>query len=220
MKRDLIAAFCIAVIVHGIIAVADMSSVRPVVHLKEDTRKFLRLSFVSVVSPPETKVPVRSIAVPPHEPAVVTKRTVRKEAPAVEKKPVEKKEVVREDAKKPIVQGAPTPAVDNVSVASKQAVPAAVSSAPRYEENLPPAYPAIARRRGYEGTVILSVQVDADGLVGGVSVKVSSGHAILDRAAVDAVKRWIFRPGARWGFPVPMTVDVPVRFMLKENGSS
>jgi protein TonB len=219
MKRDLIAAFCVAVIVHGIIAAVDMSSVRPVVHLKEDTRKFLHLSFVSVVSPPETKAPVRSIAIPPHKPAVVKKRTVREEAPAVEKKPVEKKEVVRED-RASAVREAERPSADDVSAVSEPVMHSVVSAAPRYDENSPPPYPGIARRRGYEGIVILSVEVHSDGTVGTVTVKAPSGHAILDRAAVDAVKRWIFRPGVRMGVSITMTVDVPVRFMLKENGSS
>jgi protein TonB len=86
---------------------------------------------------------------------------------------------------------------------------------PRYSENPPPPYPPIARRRGYEGVVMLSVQVLADGTVGELKIKDTSGHSMLDRAAVKAVRRWKFKPAFRGNVPIPMWVDVPVRFVIK-----
>lgn len=86
---------------------------------------------------------------------------------------------------------------------------------PRYSENPPPAYPSIARRRGYEGVVMLSVEVLADGSVGELRIKGTSGHSILDRAAVKAVKKWKFKPAFREEVPVPMWVEIPVRFIIK-----
>ncbi len=87
---------------------------------------------------------------------------------------------------------------------------------PRYRENPNPQYPETARMRGYEGLVLLSAEVSAEGRVEDVSVKKSCGYALLDRSALDAVRRWKFDPGRRMGVPVTMRVDVPVRFMLKE----
>jgi protein TonB len=218
LKRDLIAAFCVAAIIHGVIAVADISAVKPMATLKEDTRTFLHLSFVSVVPPPEKEAPKRStVAALPKQ--VVKKKKVSENTPHMVKKAVEKKDVVRKDSTT-VVRESETPSVDDTPVEPEPAAPSVVSAAPRYEENSPPAYPAIARRRGYEGVVILSVEVYADGTPGAVTVKVSSGHDILDRAAADAVRRWQFRPGIRAGTPISMTVDVPIRFVLKKNGSS
>jgi protein TonB len=80
--------------------------------------------------------------------------------------------------------------------------------------NRPPSYPAIARRMGWEGTVVLEVEVQADGRVGDVSVAESSGHAVLDRAAADAVRAWRFEPAERLGEPVASHVRLPVQFQL------
>ena len=90
-----------------------------------------------------------------------------------------------------------------------------VPAMPRYMSNPPPEYPAIARGRGYEGRVLLSATISIEGNVAGLKVKESSGHPVLDRAAMKAVKAWEFEPARRMGSPVPMSVDVPVRFVLK-----
>jgi protein TonB len=86
---------------------------------------------------------------------------------------------------------------------------------PCYKSNLPPTYPHIARRRGYEGEVLLSVMISVDGTVDTLKVKESSGYPILDRAAMKAVTAWKFEPARRMGIPVPLSVDIPVRFVLK-----
>ncbi len=90
-----------------------------------------------------------------------------------------------------------------------------VPAMPRYKNNPPPEYPAIARRREYEGRVLLSATISIEGNVVGLKVKESSGHPVLDRAAMKAVEAWEFEPARRMGSPVPMSVDVPVRFVLR-----
>jgi protein TonB len=69
---------------------------------------------------------------------------------------------------------------------------------------------------GWQGTVLLRVDVKADGTVGEVTVRRSSGHAILDEAALTAVKGWRFAPPTDGGFSMSTVVDVPVRFDLQE----
>ena len=49
-------------------------------------------------------------------------------------------------------------------------------------------YPALARRRGWEGEVVLSLDLDNRGRVARIEIEQSSGHRILDRAALDALK--------------------------------
>jgi protein TonB len=78
-----------------------------------------------------------------------------------------------------------------------------------------PAYPSTARRLGLEGTSMLRVFVAADGRVTEVQVDQTAGHPDLDRAAVDAVRRWKFEPGRRGSEPVGMWVRLPVQFVLK-----
>jgi protein TonB len=94
--------------------------------------------------------------------------------------------------------------------ASYPLVPAAYRETPR----LP--YPPAAREQGIEGTVVLTVQVRADGRVGDVRVKTSAGAAVLDESAVTTVKRWTFTPARRGPQEVDSWVEVPVRFVLSQ----
>jgi periplasmic protein TonB len=73
--------------------------------------------------------------------------------------------------------------------------------------------------RGYQGVAVLSVEVLADGRVGQVGIRHSTGHEILDRTALETVRTWRFEPGRREGRPVAMSVAVPVRFVLKGNST-
>jgi len=84
--------------------------------------------------------------------------------------------------------------------------------------NPKPPYPLAARRRGYEGRVLLSVLVRADGACGDVTLKQSSGHTLLDSSALDTVKRWRFLPARRGATSVESRVDVPITFRLENAG--
>jgi protein TonB len=79
-----------------------------------------------------------------------------------------------------------------------------------------PRYPRTARRRGIEGRVILRVVVGADGLPLSIDVHESSGHSILDRAAVKAFRKWRFQPARRAGTAVTAPVDIPISFRLQD----
>jgi protein TonB len=48
-------------------------------------------------------------------------------------------------------------------------------------------------------------------------IKRSSGYAMLDRSALEAVKTWKFEPGRKMGKPANMWVEVPVKFILRDN---
>ena len=87
---------------------------------------------------------------------------------------------------------------------------------PEPERTARPAYPPSARRHGWEGEVLLRVRIDSSGGVSTVRVERSSGHEVLDLAATQAVRSWLFRP-ARYGLqPVIAEVRVPVQFRLAE----
>ncbi|MFP4040635.1 MAG: TonB family protein [Desulfosudaceae bacterium] len=86
---------------------------------------------------------------------------------------------------------------------------------PLYKSNPPPQYPRLARRRGYQGEVILSVHVNREGRVDNLWVFESSGYRLLDQAALEAVRSWAFEPGRKGDQPAAMWVKVPVLFELK-----
>ncbi len=93
--------------------------------------------------------------------------------------------------------------------------PIQTKAIPKYRQNRQPSYPLIAKRRGYEGEILLSVLVDGAGTVSEITIKNSSGHLSLDNAALNTVKNWLFTPAAVNGRPVAMWVDVPIQFQLK-----
>lgn len=75
-----------------------------------------------------------------------------------------------------------------------------------------PIYPAKAEKKGIGGRVLLRVQVNHEGVVTSVVVSESSGHAMLDDAAVAAVKKWRFIPAEENGQKIATTAMVPIRF--------
>ena len=75
--------------------------------------------------------------------------------------------------------------------------------------NPPPAYPPLARKRGWSGTVVLVVEVGNAGQVLAVRLARSSGHAILDATAREAVVAWRFTGG-------PGSTELTIRFVLEK----
>ena len=85
------------------------------------------------------------------------------------------------------------------------------SSSPHNEK---PRYPRAARKKGIEGSPIVEVEILADGRVGKVRLVRSSGHEILDREALRAVRRYRFEPARVDGRPVASTWRQKIEFRL------
>lgn len=83
-----------------------------------------------------------------------------------------------------------------------------------YFVNPKPNYPRAARQRGLEGVVRLDLDIDSEGCVTAIALAASSGAESLDRAAIQAVKDWRFRPAMQDGRPIAARVQVPIRFEL------
>jgi protein TonB len=94
--------------------------------------------------------------------------------------------------------------------------PITVLAAPRYRSNPRPEYPVACRRRHEEGEVKLAVTVSPDGRPLRISLAGSSGHLLLDQAAIDAVRGWTFEPARAAEIAVTSEVVVPVRFSLSQ----
>jgi protein TonB len=89
------------------------------------------------------------------------------------------------------------------------------SSDAAYLNNPKPGYPAISKRMGEQGKVVLRVLIGTDGLPQKVEINKSSGYDRLDRQAQEAVMRWRFVPGKRNGVPEAMWSLVPINFVLE-----
>ena len=83
-----------------------------------------------------------------------------------------------------------------------------------YLDNPRPAYPLAARRRGLEGKVVLRVEVLENGSCNRLAIKDSSGHDILDQAAMQAVKAWRFIPARRGDEAIKAWVEIPISYHL------
>lgn len=80
--------------------------------------------------------------------------------------------------------------------------------------NPPPIYPAVARRRGEQGRVVLALLIKADGHVEELDVHTSSGFPRLDQAALNAVRQWRYTPAMRAGVAIDYHYLQPVTFTL------
>lgn len=90
-----------------------------------------------------------------------------------------------------------------------------VKAVPVYADNPKPPYPNLARKRGWQGTVVLAVLVSAGGDVAQAAIQNSSGYELLDKIALKTVRRWRFLPGTMGGVVREMEVLVPVHFRLQ-----
>jgi TonB family protein len=86
-------------------------------------------------------------------------------------------------------------------------------TAPALLRKVEPEYTEEARLAGYDGTVILNIEVGTDGFA--QSIKVMRGLGLgLDQKAIEAVSKWQFKPGTRFGVPVPVAATIEVNFRL------
>lgn len=92
--------------------------------------------------------------------------------------------------------------------------PASVSEKLSAHRNLPPVYPPEAKSAGQQGKVVLRVLVGADGKASQTQIFTSSGHQLLDDAALKAVSSWRFVPGQRNGVAEAMWSLIPITFAL------
>jgi periplasmic protein TonB len=84
---------------------------------------------------------------------------------------------------------------------------------PKLVRRIEPDYPEIARQARVEGVVILEATTDVYGRVNGV--RVLRSLPLLDAAAIDAVRQWVYEPLVINGRPRPVTFTVTVRFVLR-----
>jgi len=218
----------VALAAHGLLFGLDPEWVRPMARSPQN--RTLTLSLVDAPPPavkPLTSAPASAPkAPPPSKPRVRPKPPAPPSVPipgpipatpavtpATPARPAEKSASAVGSGPSPAPLDEPAfPAAASDAADARAQVQASV---PLYDRNPPPVYPVAARRRNLEGTVLLEVLVDRDGRAAQVRLLRGSGHAMLDRSALDSVRQWRFTPALRGGRPQEMWVQVPVRFQLK-----
>lgn len=179
---------------------------------------------------PQVKPKPQSEPIPPQPSEIVPEPVIEQEEPLPEPVRVpEPKEPVPEPAVMPPppavppvaapVVVAPPPPPPAVAVAPSASLPPpAPVVAPRFDaaylNNPAPVYPALARRKGEQGAVMLRVNVTAEGKPQEVTLHKSSGSPALDKAAIAAVRQWRFVPAKRGEEAVAAWVQVPMVFKL------
>ncbi|MGH8025657.1 MAG: energy transducer TonB [Pseudoxanthomonas sp.] len=103
-----------------------------------------------------------------------------------------------------------------VSAASGVALAPGDQPVPLSGQTPSPRYPSEALRRGESGTVLVRVEVDANGAPAGVALVQRSGSRDLDRAAMEAVRKWRFMPAQRDGQAVAASLVIPIDFKADE----
>ena len=78
-----------------------------------------------------------------------------------------------------------------------------------------PIYPYELKRDGITGVVSVAFEVDEQGNVQDATVQKSS-NAKFDQPALDAIKKWKFKPGRKDGVPVKMKVAIPLQFTVSD----
>jgi protein TonB len=187
------------------------------------------------VEEPATPMLVSLVANPQPAPEVVPlEPTPPKPQPVVKQQKPQPQEL--KPTPQPQVQESTPPAAiaSKEAIKTEEAVPAPQSKVPEviekpqpepvvepprfggaYLHNPAPAYPALSRRMGEQGKVLLRVLVTVNGDAETVQVEAGSGSSRLDQAALDSVKKWRFIPAKRNNQPVSAYVLVPVSFSLE-----
>jgi len=76
-----------------------------------------------------------------------------------------------------------------------------------------PTYPPVAQEAHIQGAVVLAALIDRGGNV--QSLQLVSGHPLLVRAAIDAVKQWRYQPLLVNGQPIEVETTVTVNFHVR-----
>jgi len=75
-----------------------------------------------------------------------------------------------------------------------------------------PEYPLPAKEAGIQGAVVLEAEISREGAI--ENLKVITGHPLLTRAAIEAVKQWRYKPVILNNEPVPVVTTITVNFAI------
>lgn len=189
----------------GVLAAVVLSPSAPMPIVVEPT-----IQGMLVMAEPEEAPPPNPLPLPPPP--------EKKPEPKPKPKPLPKAPPSERAVEAP--EPEPVSAPTEEPVKEQPTEPAPVVLPPRTdasEQNNPaPVYPAISKRLGEKGIVSLEILVKADGTVGEVKVKKSSGYKRLDTAAITAIKRWRFIAASENGISIDYWYEIDFDFGLRK----
>ncbi|MCG7585741.1 energy transducer TonB, partial [Photobacterium sp. OFAV2-7] len=146
-------------------------------------------------------------------PKKAKERPVKVIAKKIDKpEPLKKEAETKPERPKPIAD--PKAEIKSQQAAGVNSSPKLVTRPTFVTRPSPVKYPKIAKRRGIEGQVMVEVWIDENGKQVRQTLVKSSGAQVLDRAALDAIKRWQFSSHTVDGQAIAHRVQIPVRFKL------
>ncbi|MCR4303087.1 MAG: TonB family protein [Gallionella sp.] len=210
--RDRSLAVALVVLAHALVLLSYTS-------LDSQSRPAHREMSISVAlpNPPQTRVVKQEPVVKP-----VVKPAVKPEVQPIPVQPQPVTQAAAPDAPEvPVETPASSPPVESSPAQPVNAAPALPDREPDYRaaylNNPLPAYPMVARRMGWQGRVVLNVEVLESGLPGQIKLHQSSGRDVLDNAAMQAVRGWKFVAARQNGQAAAKSFLVPIPFILKES---
>ncbi len=212
--RHHIVILCIVIAVHLTgLAVAMAVSTTPVA--ETITPPPMMAVLISTPKAEPAPQPVKIKPVEPVKPvAKVRPKPVAKPKPLPKAAPSERA-VQAPPEPPPVKTVAKTPAPTASKPVKAQPAPVQPPSAQaKGLQNRAPVYPQMSRKKKEQGIVWLLLEVKADGTVGDISIKQSSGFSRLDQAARQAVKKWQFEPARQNGKAIDFWYEMPVNFSL------
>ncbi|MDR2306570.1 MAG: energy transducer TonB [Paucimonas sp.] len=213
-RRDALALGLLVLVLHGVAAYWVSHQPTPELPLVPPQVPPMTIEFAAPAPPAVEPPPPAPVIQPVPPPVPVVDELAAKPAPKAKPKPVPKPQPKPVEAAAPAPVAAPAaPAPAPVPPAPAPVTPASANAA--YLKNPAPEYPQMAQRRGWEGTVLLRVEVLPSGKPGQIQVQKSSGRDALDAAALAAVKRWSFVPARQGDVAQVGWVSVPIDFKLR-----
>lgn len=135
------------------------------------------------------------------------KSTLLKEKP---KQQAKKKKILKQEA----TRQKDTEQKKTGQQAARQHIPKQIEKPQFKVQPVAPKYPRIAKRKGLQGTALIEIWIDENGLqIKQVLIK-STGALVLDEAAMNAIKQWHFVAYKEEGKALAHRIQVPVRFNL------
>ncbi len=171
-----------------------------------------RPMMVTMVRPPE---PPKAEVVPVPQPPPPKPKPIVKKKPVPRPKPKAIHIHARQEPTPPPPPVAAAPRAQKGPKTDLPPEPTPPIFSADYLNNPAPSYPAISRRLGEKGRVLLKVLVNPQGRADQVRIHRSSGFTRLDTAARDAVTQWTFVPSRLGTLPVRAWVIVPIVFTLR-----
>jgi len=215
-RRDKLALALLVLALHGAAAYWVSQAPTPELPVVPPQIPPMTIEFAAPAPPvvePPPPAPAPPVVEPP--PPVVDELAAK---PKPKPKPLPKPVAKQPPKPQPKPVEAPPPAPVAAPAPPTPPAPAPVtppSANAAYLKNPAPEYPQMALRRGWEGTVLLRVEVLASGKPGQIQIQKSSGRDALDAAALAAVKRWSFVPAKQGDVAQAGWVSVPIDFKLR-----